>query len=78
VVEQIGVTMFDNLANTGLAATPQFRKSSFSEGGGDCVEVAKIPSRVVRDSKDPYGPSLYFFESEWAAFVKGVKAGEFD
>lgn len=55
-----------------------FRKSSFSEGGGDCVEAAKIEGIAVRDSKHPDGPALWFTLQEWAAFVLGVMAGEFD
>jgi len=55
----------------------EFRKSSFSEGGGDCVEVANVVGVAVRDSKDPDGPSLWFSTAEWAAFLLGVLAGEF-
>jgi len=33
---------------------------------------------AVRDSKDPDGPILRFTAAEWAAFVEGVAAGEFD
>ncbi|HLI39744.1 MAG TPA: DUF397 domain-containing protein [Streptosporangiaceae bacterium] len=33
---------------------------------------------VMRNSKDPDGPALYFTEAEWEAFVLGVKDGEFD
>ncbi|GGS45315.1 DUF397 domain-containing protein [Actinokineospora fastidiosa] len=55
-----------------------FRKSSFSEGGGDCVEVAKVEGVALRDSKDPDGPTLWFTLQEWAAFALGVLAGEFD
>jgi len=56
-----------------------WRKSRFSDNGS-CVEVAEAPgdARLVRDSKDPAGPVLAFTSAEWAAFVQGVKAGEFD
>ncbi len=56
-------------------------KSSFSNGqGGNCVEHAQLPdgSRALRDSKHPDGPSLIFTPAEWAAFIAGVKMGEFD
>ncbi|MEV5411887.1 DUF397 domain-containing protein [Thermopolyspora sp. NPDC052614] len=33
---------------------------------------------VVRDSKDPDGPKLYFTPAEWEAFRLGVLDGEFD
>ena len=44
-----------------------------------CVEVA-IGTRfvVVRDSKNPDRTNLMFSTEEWAAFVLGVKDGEFD
>jgi len=55
-------------------------KSSRSGANGDCVEVAgNLPNVIaVRDSKDPYGPALGFSRRQWAAFVRGVKDGEFD
>jgi hypothetical protein len=68
-------TQFSNLADL------PWRKSSFSGGqGGNCVEVGPLPDggRAVRDSKDPHGPALLFTEAEWAAFLAGVKSGEFD
>ncbi|MER7701853.1 DUF397 domain-containing protein [Kitasatospora sp. NPDC097605] len=54
-------------------------KSSYSNNGGECVEVsASFPGAVpVRDSKDPEGPALVFPASAWRAFVAGVQAGEF-
>jgi hypothetical protein len=62
--------------------TPRWFKSSYSDNGGACVEVAAnlIASRgvvPVRDSKDPSGPALAFPTAAWAAFVAGVKAGDF-
>lgn len=55
-------------------------KSSRSETGSQCVEVAHLGGdRVgVRDSKDPGGPALVFAAGEWDAFVAGVNDGEFD
>lgn len=48
------------------------------EGGGACVEVAKAEIMLVRDSKNPDGPVLIYFMTEWQEFVRRVKAGEFD
>ncbi len=54
-------------------------KSTLSYASGDCVEVSPLPEgRIgVRDSKDPAGPVLSFTASEWAAFLGGVRNGEF-
>jgi hypothetical protein len=45
-----------------------------------CVEVAALRdgSVVVRDGKLADSPVLTYTRGEWAAFVAGVKAGEFD
>lgn len=52
--------------------------SSFCSGG-DCIAVEREPGGNVAlsDSKNP-GPSLLFTAQEWAAFILGAKAGEFD
>jgi hypothetical protein len=57
-----------------------WRKSTRSGSTGNCVEVAGNLAGVVavRDSKNPAGPALVFTPTEWAAFVGGVKDGEFD
>ncbi|MEU1509936.1 DUF397 domain-containing protein [Kitasatospora sp. NPDC005748] len=57
----------------------RWRKSTFSNGQGGCVEVADGYGGVmpVRDSKDPEGPVLVFTSDAWWAFVAGVQAGEF-
>ena len=54
-------------------------KSSYSSNEGDCVEIAVLPDgrRAVRDSKDRTGPVLRFTDTEWRAFIAGVKGGEF-
>ena len=56
-----------------------FRKSSFSGNQPDCVETAPTAGggRAVRDSKDPEGPKQFYSAAEWAAFIAGVKNGEF-
>ncbi|MBB5937912.1 DUF397 domain-containing protein [Streptomyces zagrosensis] len=63
-----------------MAIEPCWVKSSYSDNGGQCVEVAAnlAPRGIVpvRDSKDPHGPALSFDASAWSAFVAGVKAGE--
>jgi hypothetical protein len=57
----------------------EFRVSSFCSFG-NCVEVCRTPDGtvLVRDAKDRDRQALSFADEEWAAFVAGVKAGEFD
>jgi len=56
-----------------------WRKSSYSSGQGNCVEVClSEPGAVaVRDSKDQAGPELAVSDRAWSAFVRGVRQGEF-
>jgi hypothetical protein len=60
-------------------ARVEWRKSSRSTTRG-CVEVALVGDRIaVRDSKqEGRGPVLEFTATEWAAFLGGVRGGEFD
>ncbi|MER5354460.1 DUF397 domain-containing protein [Kitasatospora sp. NPDC002551] len=60
-------------------STAAWFKSSYSNNGGTCVEVAPdFPGIVpVRDSKDPAGPALVFPTDAWRAFLSAVQAGEF-
>jgi hypothetical protein len=55
-----------------------WRKSSYSLEN-NCLETKRSgPNlRMIRNSKTP-SVSLHFTDAEWDAFVKGVKAGEFD
>ena len=53
-----------------------WKKSSLSVHD-DCVEVAFVDGKVaVRHSKSQAGPVLLFSQSEWRAFVGGVRNGE--
>lgn len=56
-----------------------FRKSSFSQAGGECVEVAAAPNgdHYIRDSKNPTSGTLRFTAREWSTFTRGVRNGEF-
>jgi hypothetical protein len=58
-----------------------WRKSTFSSGGDNCVEIAFAADGHVgvRDSKQRgRGPVLEFTPSEWDAFLGAAKVGEFD
>jgi hypothetical protein len=55
-------------------------KSRHSTADGNCVEVALLAGGdvAVRNSRDPHGPALVYTRAEIAAFIAGVKDGEFD
>lgn len=57
----------------------EWRKSSFSGARTNCVEFRQVEDGVeVRNSKRPEVGSIHYTDSEWTAFVAGVKNGEFD
>lgn len=63
-----------------LSSRLTWRKASASANNGSCVELASLPDGgvAIRDSKHCDGPVLIFTQDEWAAFVTGLEAGEFD
>jgi len=60
--------------------TMAWTKSSFSSGNTDnCVEARLTEGGVeVRHSKHPDVLTITYTSDEWAAFLDGVKGGEFD
>jgi hypothetical protein len=52
-----------------------WRKSSYSGGEENCVEVAghRPGAAAVRDSKDAGGPVLRFARGPWHAFTDKIK-----
>ncbi|KUO21058.1 DUF397 domain-containing protein [Streptomyces dysideae] len=53
------------------ADAPIWRRSSYSGGQGDCLELAhSIPALApVRDSKRPAGPVIPFSRNAWRSFI---------
>ena len=63
------------------ASAPGFvwTKSTYSDGGNNCVEVAHgavLAAMPVRDSKSPAGPAVVFGGAPWDAFVDALKRGD--
>jgi len=53
-----------------------WRKSSYSGGEANCVEVGQGgPEIAVRDTRDRQGPALAFSREGWREFTRRVKAG---
>ncbi|MEV7153066.1 DUF397 domain-containing protein [Streptomyces misionensis] len=52
--------------------SPRWLTSSYSDNGGNCVEVAiNVPGTVpVRDTKDRDAGTLTFRADSWSAFVQ--------
>jgi Domain of unknown function (DUF397) len=65
-------------------AQVQWRMSSFCDtgtsNGGGCVEAGALPDGriAVRNSTRPDAGAVLFTRAEMSAWIKGVKAGEFD
>ncbi|WFB09106.1 DUF397 domain-containing protein [Streptomyces sp. LX-29] len=67
------------MANTPDLSSTKWVKSSYSNGGGNCLEwapeFAATGAVPVRDSKNPDGPALVFATPAWKAFVTAVAKG---
>ena len=53
----------------------RWRKSSYSDGQANCVEVTTAGLIAVRDSKSPNGPGLAFTPKAWQQFIERLTAG---
>lgn len=65
-----------------MTESPQWFKSSYSNNGGNCIEVATnlVAGRgtvPVRDSKVIDGPTFAVTSSAFASFVAGIKSNGF-
>lgn len=56
-----------------------WRKSTYSNPNGNCVELAEWGSEIaIRNSRHPGDGVLLYTRAELRAFISGAKAGEFD
>jgi hypothetical protein len=66
-------------ADSAALASAQWRKSSYSTGGNQCVEIAHLGAAVaVRDSMNPSAGHLAFGAGDWQAFLDDAKCGSYD
>ena len=57
-----------------LPGAAGWRKSSYSNPSGNCLEAAELAGGVaLRDSRFPDGPALVVTIATWDAFIRGVK-----
>jgi hypothetical protein len=53
---------------------PDWRKATYSNGSGNCVEVGRLAGTVaVRDTTDRDGAVLRFSVGAWRAFAAQLK-----
>lgn len=57
-----------------------WRKSSFSQGAENCVEVGSVPDAgaAVRDTKNPAAGHFTTTAPQWQNFITALKSGRFD
>ncbi|MCX4964152.1 DUF397 domain-containing protein [Streptomyces sp. NBC_00654] len=57
--------------------TSSFRKSSYSDQQGNCLEVARTTDqgRAVRDSKCRDEGTQFYAASAWSAFMSALTSG---
>lgn len=86
MVTEIDIVSDEARESGRLSRSRSWFKSTFSADDGCCVEVMIGDEMIqVRDSKyrrlhqnRSNEPVLSYTQAEWKAFVRGVKAGEFD
>jgi Domain of unknown function (DUF397) len=56
-----------------------WRKSSYSNPSGDCLELTELPGEqiAIRYSQHPDGPALILARAQIAALIQRAKDGEF-
>lgn len=70
------VILAKNVSDDSDNSGREWRRSSWSYGTGNCLEIASLGQRVVvRDSKNPQGALLRITPAQWNAFVAGVRSG---
>ena len=59
-----------------MARDGNWRKASYSNGSGSCVEAGNVAGKVaVRDTKDRDSAVLTFAPQAWREFAAKIKTG---
>ena len=67
-----------NGVQASLPHATAWRKSSYSNPSGNCVEAAELAGGVaLRDSRFPGGPTMVFTSAMWDAFLRSVNDRDF-
>jgi len=62
------------MSSSNAKTATEWRKSSWSVGDGNCVEVTTVNSAVlIRDSKNPSGCALAVTVTEWHSWTRTIK-----
>ncbi|MER7856427.1 MULTISPECIES: DUF397 domain-containing protein [unclassified Streptomyces] len=56
----------------------EWQKSTFSSTQEQCVEITEHAGQILMRESDEPGTVAVTSREKFAAFIKGVKAGEFD
>jgi hypothetical protein len=74
------VPVHEHLHVHSLSVDIHWRKSSASNPSGNCVELAELAGGAIglRNSRHPGGPVLVSSREGLAAFLEGIRSGEFD
>ncbi|HEX2132699.1 MAG TPA: DUF397 domain-containing protein [Actinophytocola sp.] len=71
--------MRENYCAVEIPANAEWRKATYSEAHGSCVELTPVGAGfAVRDSKNTDGPVMRPVVSGWAVFLGRVRTDGFD
>jgi hypothetical protein len=52
----------------------KWRKAKRSKANGNCAEVASAAGAIIiRDSRNPQGPALYYSPDSWRSFIRETR-----
>lgn len=56
-----------------MSADLHWFKSSYSDGEGECLEIAPTPTAIhIRDSKNPTAQALQITPTTWTEFLNSL------